>query len=357
VVANVVAISVSVLALAAELLHARRVGRIAHLAFGPTGRPRPWVMWAAPARAVGLALLTWGLVTLCVIEAQYRRPGELPDVALKRLIIALDVSPSMHLSDAGEKKDQPRAKRAADVLMSVLDRISLEQTRVSVVAFYSGAKPVVVDTRDPAVVKNIVADLPLDFAFDPGKTELLDGIATSFELARPWREKSATLLVISDGDTVPYAGMPQAPPAIARVLVLGVGDAGAGRFIDDHNSRQDAVTLRQLASRLRGTYHDANARNVPSDLIAELSGLLPVKEDAGAGRREAAIAATALGGFAVAALPFALALLGTSWRPGVRNPGAKEGADHAQVPGGTVAHGSDRADRLPLRAGAVAPGA
>src|SRR5439155_16905720 len=43
VVANVAAISVYVLVLAAEWLHARRVRRIAHLAFGPNAAPRAWV--------------------------------------------------------------------------------------------------------------------------------------------------------------------------------------------------------------------------------------------------------------------------------------------------------------------------
>jgi Ca-activated chloride channel family protein len=164
----------------------------------------------------------------------------------------------------------------------------------------------------------------------------LDGISQSFELAKPWRQKSATLLVISDGDTVPYSGMPQTPPAIARVLVLGVGDAGTGKFIDDHNSRQDAVTLRQLAARLHGTYYDANGRNVPSQLIEDLSGLLPIKQEQSAGRREAAIAATGAGGVLVAAVPLAMALLGTSWRPGTRGAVAgatvnwqREGAAHA----------------------------
>lgn len=317
-VALVAAGSVLLLALLAEFLHARRTRRIAHLAFGPTGRSRAWVLWTIPLRACALAMLTWGLTTLYLIDPKFRRPNEVPDTALKRLLIALDVSPSMQLKDAGEKKDQARARRAADVVMSVLDRVSLEQSRVTIVAFYTGARPVVVDTRDPAVVKNIMADLPLDFAFDPGKTAILDGITEACAIAKPWREKSATLLIVSDGDSVPYTGMPTLPPSIARTLVIGVGDASAGKFIDDHNSRQVAVTLRQLAARLRGSYHDANGRNVPGQLLAALSGMLPIKENWRAGHREAAIVAVAVGGFVVAAVPVALGLFGTSWRPGTR---------------------------------------
>jgi Ca-activated chloride channel family protein len=335
-VAMIAAISVMLLALVAELLHARRIRRVSHLAFGPTGQPRPWAPWAPVARCVGMALLTWGLVTLYVIDPKFRRPGEIPDAALRRIIICLDVSPSMSLKDAGDKKDQMRSKRAADVVMSVLNRISLEQTRVTVVAFYSGAKPVVVDTRDPAIVKNILADLPLDYAFDTGKTAIFDGISEAFRIAKPWRERSTTLMIVSDGDTIPYSGMPVAPPSIARTLVLGVGDSNAGKFIDDHNSRQDASTLRQLAFRLHGSYHDANDRNVPGDLLTELSGLLPIKEESAVGKREAAIAATGVGGALVAAVPLMLALFGASWKPGYRGrraeivrPFAMEGAAHA----------------------------
>ena len=332
-VANVAAISVFVVALAAEWLHARRVRRITHLAFGPAAAPRPWVWFAAPARAAGLALLTWGLITLYVLDPQYRRPKEPPAASLKRILIALDCSPSMELKDAGETHDQMRQKRAAKVLMSVMERISLEQARVSIVAFYTGAKPVVIDTKDPAVVKNIVDDLPLDYAFNAGKTTILDGIDEAFKIAKPWREKSATLIVVSDGDTVPYSGMPAMPPSIARVVVIGVGDAKVGKFIDGHQSRQTASALRQVATRLGGTYYDANDRNVPTQLIADLAGLLPMKDESQAGKREAAMTASGVGGCLVAAVPLALALLGTSWKPGRRATAitkpSLEGAVHA----------------------------
>ena len=94
-------------------------------------------------------------------------------------------------------------------------------------------------------------------------------------------------------------------------MVIGVGDARVGKFIDGHQSRQAGMTLRQIATRLGGTYHDANDRNVPTQLIADIAGLLPMKQDAAAGRRELAIAATGVGGTLVAIVPLALALFGT----------------------------------------------
>src|SRR5262245_41146569 len=96
-VAMIAAVSVMLLALIAELLHARRIRRVSHLAFGPKGKPLDWALWAPLARCLGLALLTWGLITLYVIDPRFRRPGEIPDAALRRIIICLDVSPSMSL--------------------------------------------------------------------------------------------------------------------------------------------------------------------------------------------------------------------------------------------------------------------
>ena len=307
-----------VLALMAEWLHRRRVARVAVLAFGPAGRAREWT-WVVPlARAGGLALLVWGLATLFQIDPRVHKPKTLSAKDARRILIALDVSPSMHLTDAGIGGTQTRAKRAAAVMMSVLDRVALEQAKVTVVAFYNGAKPVVVDAGDPNVVRNILADLPLDYAFDHGKTNLFAGLTEAFTIAKPWREKSTTLFVVSDGDSVPETGMPPAPPAIGRVIVLGGGDSRVGKFIDGHQSRQDAATLRQVAARLRGVYHDGNEKHLPSQFIADLAEALPLREQTQAGRRELAIAATAVGAFFVAAVPVALALFGTGWRAGRR---------------------------------------
>jgi hypothetical protein len=46
---------------------------------------------------------------------------------------------------------------------------------VSVVAVYNGAKPVVIDTKDFEVMRNILGDLPMHHAFRSGKTKLFDG--------------------------------------------------------------------------------------------------------------------------------------------------------------------------------------
>ena len=72
------------------------------------------------------------------------------------------------------------------------------------------------------VVKNCLDDLPLGVAFNVGKTELLEGVRASVELAKNWQPDSATLVIVSDGDTIPDSGMPDLPRAIQRTLVVAL---------------------------------------------------------------------------------------------------------------------------------------
>lgn len=325
-----VAAGVFALVLVAEFLHSFRVRRLAPLAFGPTRRPRAWVYLVPPVRALACAMLCWGLLTLYLISPRAVGMKQLPEKELKRLMIVLDVSPSMDLTDAGPTMSDTRARRAADLVTSILDRIILEQTRVSVVAVYNGAFPVVIDTRDPAIIRNILRDLPLDYAFDHGKTRLLDGLREAFTIAKPWRERSTTLLLVSDGDTVPDAGMPELPRSIDRTLILGVGDPRGGKYIDGHTSRQDMTTLRQLATRLRGTYHEGNAKHLASETITDLATAIPMKGDQRLGRRELALAAVTTGSVLLALIPLALAVAGTGWRVG-RRAGPLPRPNHARA--------------------------
>ncbi len=298
----------------AEWIHGRRVGRVSRLAFGPSGAPRGWTCGVPWLRVVAVAGLAWGLGTLVSLPSQVRRPELMPEGGYRHLVVVLDVSPSMQLRDAGPDRGQTRAQRAAAVLMSLLERVAVEQMRISVVAVYNGARPVVVDTYDLEVVRNIVNDLPLDYAFDHGKTKLFAGLHEAAQLARPWKAGSTTLVVASDGDTVPDLGMPEMPRSVAEVIVLGVGDPVAGRSIDGHQSRQDAAALRQVATRLGGVYHDANEKHVSSGVLARLAEVAPMKDTAAKGLREAALVAAGLGALVLAFLPVGLALLGSAWQ-------------------------------------------
>lgn len=306
-----------VLALLGEWLHARRVRRLARLAFGPTSRPAPWVRPATALRVLACGALAWGLATLMDVPPRVHSNDGRTDEDFRRLLLVLDVSPSMRLRDAGPEGEQSRSHRARDVLDSLFQRVSIGRYRISVVAVYNGAKPVVIDTKDPEVVRNILGDLPMEYAFKPGKTRLLDGIAEASRIAKPWPNRSTLLVLVSDGDTVPATGMPPLPASISGVLVVGVGDPLAGKFIDGRQSRQDSSTLRQIANRLGGSFHNSNALHLPTDVIRELSEGAGTAETEKFTLREYALLAIALASAWLAFLPVLLHWFGTRWAPGV----------------------------------------
>ncbi|HAL03975.1 MAG TPA: hypothetical protein DCP58_02585 [Verrucomicrobiales bacterium] len=302
----------------AEWWHSRRIRRVGRLAFGPLGQARVWTRCAPPARVLALTAMAWGLVTLFFIRPRTANYDQIPEGGYRHLIIAWDVSPSMQLDDGGfdmgKQNKRTRAQRGAKVLLSLFERIALDQVRISIVAFFTGAKPVVVDTHDLNVVKNILDDLPLDRAFDPGKTSVISGIEESVKLAKGWEPGSTTLLVVSDGDTVPDTGLPDLPPSINKVLVAGVGDPRRGVFIDGHMSRQNSRVLRQLARRLGGEYVDVNDVQIPTSQLAELAGVRNLVDPGEKGRREIALACVATGAGLLALLPAGLAFFGSPWQ-------------------------------------------
>jgi Ca-activated chloride channel homolog len=301
----------------AEWLHARRCARMAHLAFGPAARPRRWVAVTPWLRVASVGAVCWGLIILLQIDSAVWETGQANEKQPKHhLAIALDVSPSMQLEDAGPQGSQRRAERARDVLHSIFERLEMRRTRVSILAFYSGARPVVVDAYDPEVIANIIDDLPMEHAFTPGKTNMYSGVKLAAETAKAWPAKSAALIVISDGDTLPETEPPSIPAAYAGTLVLGVGNAHHGLYIDGHSSRQDMDSLNRLALRLGGTYCDVNVKHVPSVDLARLDALLPATESSPVELRDLAIMAVLSGAAVLALLPLALALGG---RIGMQN--------------------------------------
>ena len=328
--AELAACAVVILAVAAERLHAERCRRVAALAFGPGERPMPWARIAPGLRVASLAAVCWGLVTLLLVQPKIRKAGEIPPGEERNLLLVLDVSTSMRLHDAGPDGKQTRTKRAADLLRSFFERTTIETYAISVVAVYTEAKPVVVKTKDMDVIQNILSDLPLHYAFPTGPTNLFAGLETAAKLAQPWRPGSTTVVLLSDGDTVPATGMPKMPPSVAHVLVVGIGDPRTGKFIDGHQSRQDTTTLRQVANRLGGAYHDGNEKHLPTDLLRQVTLFSERSAFERLTKREYALIACVVGASVLALLPLALQIAGTRWRPGVRANGtgtsARQGA-------------------------------
>jgi Ca-activated chloride channel family protein len=317
--AMVVSAAVAILALAAEALHMRRVREVAALAFGPSRQPLAWAYAAPLLRVAAFAGTAWGLVTLYFLPPLAHRAGEIKPHEIRRLVLVLDVSPSMKLKDAGPKQDQRRDQRAADLLQSFFNRVHKERFRTTVIATYTGAKPVVQDTTDLEVVRNILTDLPLSQAFKAGPTNLNAGIQEAVNIAKPWPPGSTIILVVSDGgDPEPGVRMPQLPPAVSHVVVVGVGSPNTGKYIDGVLSRQDTASLRQLAGQLTGTYHNGNENHLSTDLVQQMNQPPGGATKEPWTKREYALMTIAAGAGTLAVLPMLLSLFGTLWRPGVQ---------------------------------------
>ncbi len=316
-VAVLAACAIVLLATAAEVLHARRCRTVAALAFGPGRRPAPWVYLGPPLRIAALAGLAWGLTTLVLLTPRPRQAGVLAANEYRHLLLVLDVSPSMRLQDAGPTGKQSRRRRAADLLQSFFERIPVDRYRMTVLAVYTDAKPVVLDTTDMEIVHNILHDLPMEYAFKSGPTNLFVGLEEAAKVARPWNPRSTILMVVSDGDTIPSTGLPKMPDSVASVVIVGVGDPVAGKSIAGHQSRQDASTLRQLAVRLGGTYHNGNDKHLPTDLLMRITAVPGQSVFDRLTRREYALMAIAAGAIVLALLPVLLHYLGTFYKAGV----------------------------------------
>ena len=215
---------VLILATGGEALHLLRSRKLAPLAFGPGRGPAYWAHVAPLLRILAFGMLCWGLITLMFVPPRTHNSLEIEESKQRHVILLLDVSPSMRLVDAGPEGNQSRTQRGSVILESLFDRVPIRQYKLSVIAFYNDAIPVVVDTKDLEVVKNCLNELPMYFAFKGKDTDLFKGLKKAAEIARPWQPDSTLLLVISDGDSVPAVGMPQMPKAISEVLLVGVGD-------------------------------------------------------------------------------------------------------------------------------------
>jgi Ca-activated chloride channel family protein len=151
-------------------------------------------------------------------------------------------------------------------------------------------------------------------------------------VAKDWNPGSTTLVIVSDGDTVPATGMPRMPASIHRTLVVGVGDPQTGRFIDGRHSRQDVATLKQIAARLGGVFQNANELQISSLAIQESFASEEQNPLEQLTRREYALLALATGAALLALLPLALHLLGTRWRPGASAPAGAGEKSRAATP-------------------------
>jgi Ca-activated chloride channel family protein len=308
------ALLVAALMAGGEWLHARRTRRLAALAFGPGGKARrAWTKAVPLARVLAAGAGAWALVTLLSFDDR-TRARELGNNTDRHLVVLLDVSPSMLLRDAGEGGAFTRNARAAAVLKSVLDRLPGDGVRFTAIGFYTEARMLVKACRDRELLLHMATGTPFHITYKPGKTDVLGSVNQAGAMVKDFPRKSVTLLVLSDGDSLPPGGLQPLPSSVERVIIAGVGDTARGSFIDGHQSRQDTANLGQLARRLGGDFHDANLRHLPDEALDAITD-----DEAGASkwrvdRRMAALLLLGFSASVFALLPLLLDAFGSAWR-------------------------------------------
>jgi Ca-activated chloride channel family protein len=268
-----VATGVFVLVLAAEKLHERRGRSVARLAVGPTGAARRWVRAVPLTRALALSAMAWALATLFFGTGGAFQPDESAAgrrESKRHVVFAADLSPSMLLEDAGPKGNIRRSERAYQVVDGILRRLEGDVV-YSVIVFYTDALPVVVDSKDAELVRNVFNGLPVWYVMKPGKTDLGNGVRRTLEHVTEYPDDSATVFLLTDGDAIELGIIPKLPDSVRHVYVVGVGDPRTGTFIDDHMSRQGTSMLSTLAGRLGGEYIDANEKQIPTLTLGDLA--------------------------------------------------------------------------------------
>jgi Ca-activated chloride channel family protein len=298
----------------AEWLHARRLKRLGRLAFGPDAAPRIWTVIAPPLRVIAFTGVIWALVVLLAFEGSSRLRDR-NAAATRHLMVLLDVSPSMELKDAGQDGAQSRRDRAATLLKSVMERANSEQTRITMACFYTDALLLCKEVSDRELIWNFADNLPLHIAYKPGKTSLLKSLNTAQGYIKDLPRKSVTFLVLTDGDTVPATGLKPMPSAVSDLLIVGVGSANRGTFIDGHQSRQDNAQLAQVARRLGGQFHDGNSKQIPSAMLRHLTAADERGDKFQLSLRTTAIITLAAGVALLCLLPLFLEYFGSGWKP------------------------------------------
>jgi hypothetical protein len=135
------------------------------------------------------------------------------------------------------------------------------------------------------------------------------GVDAAFEMAKGWARDSTTLVVISDGDLDKPVNIGRRPISIADAIVIGVGDPSRATPISGHASRQDQWTLKSVAAKLGGYYHEGNTKHLPTAVLDELTMIAPRVSD-GLGLREAGLLALGIGCTVLGVLSPLLTLFG-----------------------------------------------
>lgn len=317
----IAALAVLLLAALAEWLHLRRIRAVGRLAFGPAGAGRRWTQIVPLPRTLSLAAFAWGLVTLVQIRIEAADDSQAKDRQDKdatRLVFVADLSPSMFLQDAGPDGKQTRQARMRDVVEGILQRVG-GNVKFGVIGFYTEALPVIMEARDPELVRNVFNGLPLSYGMQPGPTDLGKAVNIALEQVAAFPEGSTRMILFTDGDSVSLAPILPRPKSVKEVLVLGLGNPHKGTFIDGHQSRQEGEVLQRVATALMGSYEDVNTRHLATTALGDL--VVPLAPpQSGLTLAQLAILAMMAGASVLALIPVALEYFGSDWQVSAAKP-------------------------------------
>jgi Ca-activated chloride channel family protein len=220
----------------------------------------------------------------------------------------------MYLVDAGPEGKQTRQERMKDVVDGILQRVS-GNLRFGVIGFYTESLPVVMEARDPELVRNVFNGLPLSYAMPLGQTDLGQAVNAALKLVADFPEGSTRLVIFTDGDSVGLAPITLRPRSVKEIFVLGLGDPHKGTFIDGHLSRQESDILRMLATDLMATYTDVNEKHLPTSALGDLVVTAP-PPNRGLSLAELAVLAMVLSALIYSLIPVALEFFRSDWKVG-----------------------------------------
>lgn len=309
------ALTILLLVALAEWLHMRRIRVAARLAFGPVGAGRAWTRAVPLLRVASLTAFAWGVVTLLMLKLQAPDDAtakERADAEATRIVFVADLSPSMFLPDAGPDGTQTRQARMREVVEGILQRVS-GNLRFGVIGFYTDSLPVVMEARDPELVRNVFNGLPLTYAMPLGQTDLGTAVNRTLEIVADFPKGSTRMIILTDGDSIPLAPVNPRPTSVKELLVLGIGNPHKGSFIDGHQSRQEPDTLQRLATALLGTYEDVNTKHLDTAALGDLVVPLAMPHT-GLTLAQWAVLAMVLGALIQALIPLALEFFGANWK-------------------------------------------
>jgi Ca-activated chloride channel family protein len=308
------AFAIFLLTSVAEWLHVRRIRAVGRLAFGPSGRAYGWTGVVPWLRALCLSAFTWGLATLMMLEYAPADAGGKggADKEATRVIFVADLSPSMYLVDAGKEGTQSRHARMKDVVDAILQRVS-GNLRFGVIAFYTESLPVVMEARDPELVRNVFNGLPISYTMPLGQTNLGKAVNDALKHVAEYPEGSTRMVILTDGDSVGLEPIAVRPKSVKEIFILGIGNPHKGTFIDGHLSRQEVDTLRLVSTDLMATYMDVNEKHLPTNALGDLVVTMALPSR-GLTLSEWAVLAMVLSALIYALIPVALEYFGSDWK-------------------------------------------